>query len=78
MLRVADSCLRYLTKITDQTVALISDAHNAGIQWNDQSPDTEVNAHDEEIDRLFSFEVAKTNEQEEQVSMRAGFTVGSH
>lgn len=30
---------------------------------------------DEESDRLFTFEVAKTNEQEENVEARPGFTV---
>ena len=75
IVRILIFSLRYLTKITDQIVALISDAHIAEIQWSDQSLDVPLNVDDNEIDRLFSFEVEKTNEQEEQASIRAGFTV---
>ncbi len=33
---------------------------------------------DDNTDRLFTFEVHKTNEQEENVTMRPGFKVYSH
>ncbi|KAH8094847.1 hypothetical protein BXZ70DRAFT_339404 [Cristinia sonorae] len=67
--------MRYLTKIADQLVALISDAHGAAIQWNDQPADAGMDIDDDEIDRLFSFEVQKTNEQEEQATARPGFSI---
>ncbi|TCD63827.1 hypothetical protein EIP91_004894 [Steccherinum ochraceum] len=65
----------YLTKITDQIVALISDVHASAIQWNDPAQDVSVEVDDDEIDRLFSFQVEKTNEKEEQAAARAGFTM---
>jgi hypothetical protein len=45
------------------------------IVWSD-NPETEVtDIDDEQSDRLFTFEVAKTNEQEEGVTVRPGFSV---
>ncbi|CAL1701264.1 unnamed protein product [Somion occarium] len=67
--------MRFLTKIADQIIALISDEDASKIVWRDTSHDTPVDADDDEIDRLFTFQVAKTNEQEENVSIRPGFTL---
>lgn len=36
-----------------------------------------MEADDGEMDRLFSFEVEKTTEQEEQATVRPGFKVGT-
>ncbi|KAF9230093.1 hypothetical protein BU15DRAFT_69493, partial [Melanogaster broomeanus] len=65
---------RYLTKMCDQDVALISPEHAESIVWNEHNSDDELSESDQdESDRMFSFEVAKTNEQEESVSVRKGF-----
>jgi hypothetical protein len=67
---------RYLTKICDQVVALLSAEHSASIVWGDKDSDTEsmdIDAGDE--DRLFTYEVAKRNEQEESAVSRPGFQV---
>jgi hypothetical protein len=44
--------------------------------FGDGSTDDEDN--DDELDRLYTFEVEKTNEQEENVTTRARFTVCHH
>jgi hypothetical protein len=67
---------RYLTKICDQVVALLSAEQSASVVWNDEDSDTEsVDVDVGESDRLFKFEVAKTNEQEEGAVSRPGFQV---
>jgi hypothetical protein len=43
--------------------------------WNDEAEDLLPMDIDEGSDRLFTFEVAKTNEQDEDVVVRPGFTV---
>jgi len=66
----------YLTKICDQVVALLSAEHTASIVWGDEDDDDErmdVDAGDD--DRLFTYEVAKRNEQDEGASSRTGFQV---
>ncbi|KAF7800147.1 hypothetical protein EIP86_011392 [Pleurotus ostreatoroseus] len=63
--------MRYLTKITDQVVALISDEHANTIVWTEDADCPEMD--EDENDRLFTFEVAKTKEQEESVSVKPGF-----
>jgi hypothetical protein len=45
------------------------------IVWNDDSETEAMDIDDEPSDRLFSFEVSKTNEQEEGVTVRPGFNV---
>jgi hypothetical protein len=67
---------RYLTKICDQVVALLSEEHSASIVWGGEDDDTEsmdIDTGDE--DRLFTYEVAKRNEQEESATSRPGFQV---
>ncbi|KAF9232684.1 hypothetical protein BU15DRAFT_67234 [Melanogaster broomeanus] len=64
----------YLTKMCNQDVALISPEHAESIIWNEHNSDNELSESDQdESDRMFSFEVANMNEQEELVSVRKGF-----
>ncbi|KIJ64834.1 hypothetical protein HYDPIDRAFT_111462 [Hydnomerulius pinastri MD-312] len=67
--------MRYLTKMCDQVVALISSEHAQTIVWSEQDEDVDdlLGADQDESDRMFTFEVAQTNEQEESVSVREGF-----
>ncbi|KAJ7066394.1 hypothetical protein C8F01DRAFT_1123111 [Mycena amicta] len=69
--------LRYLTKLCDQVVCLISPEHARSIVWNDEQEEIMMELEDEGADRLFTFEVAKTNEQEEDVSVRPGFQMNA-
>ena len=65
---------RYLTKITDQIIALISREHAKAIVWKESMTDDRMDLDEEdEADRLFTFEIAQTNEQEENVTARSGF-----
>jgi hypothetical protein len=57
-------------------VALLSLEHSAAIVWSDQDSDAEsVDVETGDSDRLFTFEVAETNEQEENAVARPGFQV---
>lgn len=67
-------------KMCDQVTALISPEHARSIVWNDQEGENAIMDLDEDHDessRLFTFEVAKTKEQEEAVQPRLGFKVSS-
>jgi hypothetical protein len=60
----------------DQVVALMSPDVSASIVWSDEESDNESDDIDAgDSDRLFMFEVAKTNEQEESAVSRPGFQV---
>jgi hypothetical protein len=60
-------------------VALLSLEHSTAIIWGDQDSDAEsVDADTGDSDRLFTFEVAETNEQQENAVARPGFQVLSH
>lgn len=60
-------------------VALLSPEHSKAIVWGDQDSDTEsVDMEAGESDRLFTFEVAETNEQEENAVARPSFMVRSY
>jgi hypothetical protein len=60
----------------DQVIALLSPGHSTSIVWSDDDSDTEsVDIDAGDSDRLFTFEVAKTNEQEESAVSRPGFQV---
>jgi hypothetical protein len=71
--------IRYLTKIADQVLALVSPSQASRLVWksnteNDDYDDDFGEFNDEEdSDRLFSFEVSKSKEQEENVTAREGF-----
>ena len=68
--------IRSLTKICDQIIALLSSEHSATIVWNDEESDAEsVDVSTCEFDRVYSFEVAETNEQEESAVSYPGFQV---
>ena len=72
---------RYLTKMCDQVVSLISSEHAQTIIWSEEDSeddDTLEDSEDEdESGRIVDFEVAQTNEQEETVTVQKGFKVGS-
>ncbi|KIK75394.1 hypothetical protein PAXRUDRAFT_19040 [Paxillus rubicundulus Ve08.2h10] len=69
--------MRYLTKMCDQVVALISSEHAQTIVWNenDENDNDALDVDQDESDRMFTFEVAQTNDQEESVTIREGFKV---
>ncbi|KAG8903433.1 hypothetical protein FRB99_003282 [Tulasnella sp. 403] len=66
--------MRYLTRLTDQVRALISFEHSSALAFKE----VENESDDDFDDRVFKFEVAKTNEQEEDVVIREGFKVSHH
>ncbi|KAG0701346.1 hypothetical protein DFH29DRAFT_990130 [Suillus ampliporus] len=73
--------MRYLMKMCDQVIALISPEHAQTIVWNEQEGEDGVMDLDEDHDessRMFTFEVSKTNEQEEAVNSRPGFKATSN
>jgi len=69
-----------LTQITHQIFALFSDEESRHFVWNSDADDKELEVtqenEEEDFDRLFSFEVAKTLEQKEDIKSRQGFEVG--
>ena len=71
---------RYLTKICDQLVCLLSSEHSQAIVWGDSEVDSDnQDASDTsdifDSDRLFNFTVEKKSDREENVTARQGFTV---
>ncbi|KAG2116832.1 hypothetical protein DEU56DRAFT_984881 [Suillus clintonianus] len=72
--------MRYLTTMCDQVMALISPEYARSIVWIGQEGDDtlmEIDQDQYEPDRMFTFEVRKTNEQEEAVKPRPGFKATS-
>ncbi|EIW81353.1 hypothetical protein CONPUDRAFT_55755 [Coniophora puteana RWD-64-598 SS2] len=70
--------MRYLSKICDQTMALMSADYAQSIVWKEsEDDDTYVESDDEGPERMYAFEVCKTNEQEESVTVRPGFTTSA-
>ncbi|KAI6035781.1 hypothetical protein EDC04DRAFT_2571420 [Pisolithus marmoratus] len=71
--------MRYLTKMCDQIVALISSAHAQTIVWNDGDDDDDEATRDEDDEggRIINCVVDRTTEQEESVQVREGFKVTS-
>ncbi|KAH9953701.1 hypothetical protein BGW80DRAFT_1468366 [Lactifluus volemus] len=64
--------MRYLTKICDQVVAILSSKHSASIVWDDKdndSSDTE-SVETGDPDRLVTFVVEKTDDQEDGAKLR--------
>lgn len=72
---------RYLTKITDQIAVLISDEYSRKLVLVDEVDDSSSTVDmsggfdEAESDRMFTFEVSKAHEQEENVELREGFAV---
>ena len=57
-------------------IAFISEDHAKSVIWSNSVSDDQLSESDEDdTDRLFTFEVAKTKEQEEGISVRPGFEV---
>ncbi|KAF8548831.1 hypothetical protein OG21DRAFT_1489037, partial [Imleria badia] len=71
--------MRYLTKMCDQVVSLISSEHAQTMLWSEEDGDDEDmgEVDYDESNRMYAFEVAETNEQEETVSVRKGFKATS-
>ncbi|KAG8988349.1 hypothetical protein FRB94_000889, partial [Tulasnella sp. JGI-2019a] len=75
--------MRYLTCLTDQIRILASPEHAASLVWKENDSDSdsedeiqtadESDSEDEEDNRVFKFEVAKIQEQEEDVRVHNGF-----
>ena len=69
---------RYLTKLCDQIVCLMSLEHSQAIMWGDE-PEDHYDISTVSVgggsNRVYSFVVAKTNDKEEDVVARPGFTV---
>jgi hypothetical protein len=61
----------------DQVVSLISPEHAQTLLWSEEdSEDEGMHEVDYDVsDRMFTFEVAQTKEQEETVAIRKGFEV---
>jgi len=70
-----------LTQITHQILALFSDEESRHFVWNSDADNKELEVTQEyeetDFDRLFSFKVAKTLEQKEDIKSRQGFNVCS-
>ncbi|KXN92377.1 hypothetical protein AN958_06995 [Leucoagaricus sp. SymC.cos] len=77
--------MRYLTKISDQILCFMSSSQSEAFVWDHQEEeeddDDDDSAHenlDEDEDRLYTFEITQTNEQEESVVSQSGFRVESN
>ena len=89
LLLLIDRICRYLSKLCDQVVCLLSTEHSKAIVWNeaDDQIDKEEDDWDDDSDssstdskkgdssRVYHFKVAKTKDQEENVVVREGFQV---
>ncbi|KAF8552259.1 hypothetical protein OG21DRAFT_1416462 [Imleria badia] len=71
--------MRYLTKMCDQVVSLISSKHAQTILWSegDSGKEDMLEVGHAGSHRMFTFEVAQSKEQEETVTVRKGFKVSS-
>ena len=80
-LNVAHNSCRFLTKLCDQVVALISDQHSERLVFDDDTEDVDVDFDDsntvEDSDRVFAFEVQQTRQQEDSARAGKGFKVMS-
>ena len=72
-------CLsRFLLKLSDQVIALISDEHSAKLVFQDDADDPSLDFDVNTVegsDRLFDFEVRQTSQQDETVGAAEGFKV---
>lgn len=68
---------RYMSKLVDQTIAVISPEQSKSFNWKAQ--DSSLDAGDDELDddhgRMFAFQVAQTRDETESVTSRDGFKV---
>ena len=70
--------MRYLTKLADQVMCLMSKEHSDAIVWNDLDPEEAGKSASKKAashNRLYTFAVQKTKEQEETVSIHDGYQV---
>lgn len=68
---------RYLTKITDQIICLISDEHGDKLVWSEAKEGASAATLDGVgVNRIYGYEVSKTKDQEEDVTISEGFSVG--
>ncbi|CAE6502261.1 unnamed protein product, partial [Rhizoctonia solani] len=69
--------MRYLNKLADQTIALVSSSQAQSLVWDTSAHNKDLPEDQQENDddaRLFDFEVAKSLEQEEDAVGSPGFT----
>lgn len=66
---------RYLTKIADQILVLLSEEYASAIVWSEEETIETLDLIEGAVDRMFTFEVAKTKEEKENVTPRPGFEV---
>ncbi|KAL4063347.1 hypothetical protein J3A83DRAFT_4404551 [Scleroderma citrinum] len=69
--------MRYLTKMCDQIVALMSSQHSQSIFWNKANDDGNSRAEVTGGSRIVACVVDRTTEQEESIKVREGFQVQS-
>ncbi|KEP46676.1 putative cytochrome P450 family protein, partial [Rhizoctonia solani 123E] len=70
--------MRYLTKLADQMIALVSPSQAGAFVWDTSAHNKDLPEDQQDNDddsRLFSFEVSKSLEQEEDAVGSSGFTV---
>lgn len=67
--------MRYLTKLADQLICLIAEEDASRIAWKEGLETHSLDFDEDEQDRMFTFEVAKTHEQEESATSRPGFCI---
>jgi hypothetical protein len=71
-----------MTKLCDQMGCLISDEHSNNLVWKDDpkyvvEDDAEEKESLKVYDRLFTFSVKQTNEEEETATAKEGFSVNA-
>ena len=68
-----------MTKLCDQLACLISEEHSSKLVWKDEPKyvieDSEEKESFKAYDRLFTFSVQQTNEEEESAIAKTGFSV---
>ena len=80
-LNVSHISCRFLTKLCDQVVALISDQHSERLVFENDTEDVDVDFDDsnavDDTDRVFHFVVQQTRQQEDSARAGKGFKVMS-
>ncbi|KAH9017733.1 hypothetical protein EDB84DRAFT_1422808 [Lactarius hengduanensis] len=81
--------MRYLSKLCDQLICLLSSEHSTAIMWSrdddgadggdgdDDSDGAFTDSEKADSNRFYQFEVAKAKDQEENVIVREGFVMSS-